>query len=192
MASIEVPPHRVLETLPTALEAKRQERAQLQAALQRVEQEIRLIEPQLRFEQARTVAQAGVEHHDHKCRQVGEAALKVTETWQAFVMACRHLVQTRDDQIRGLHLPDARGKMAWKLPSGDAALQTMLGAFPGQPATLTDSVLHALRSPPTQEEMHRSIAKVPGRAPFPPERVHAYLATYEYDTEGKEDHGQHS
>jgi phytoene dehydrogenase-like protein len=172
-----------------AFAAKEAEYQRLQEELTAVRRELDHLGPRMRYAQAEESVTRGVQHHDNQCQAMGEAARKVGEQWQAFVMACRQFVQTRDEQIRGLFLPDATGAMAWKLVNGTAALERMLAALPEQPATLTDSVLHALREPPTTEELHRAIATTPGRAPFPPERVAQYLATYEPSSIQGTDHG---
>jgi hypothetical protein len=167
------------QTLQAALAAKEAEYKRLQEELTAVRRELDQLGPRMRYAQAEESVTRGVQHHENQCQAMGEAALKICETWTDFTMACRHLVQTRDDQIRGLFLPDASGRVPWTLATGTEALQKMLGAFPQQPASLADTVLQQIRTPPTSEEMQRPVATTPGRAPFPPERVAQYLQTYE-------------
>jgi hypothetical protein len=177
------------EALQAALAEKEAEYKRLHEQLTALRLELEGLAPRLRYVQAEDSVTRGAQHHDALCQAMGEAAVQICETWTQFTQACSHFVQTRDSQIRGLFLPDASGEMAWELESGTAALQQMLGAFPHQGADLATSVLHGVRFPPTHEEMQRAIATTPGRAPFPPERVEQYLATYATDTKGKEDHG---
>jgi hypothetical protein len=76
----------------------------------------------------------------------------------------------------------------WDLENGTTALAQMLTLLLPHGADLIDSVLQALRTPLSTEELHRPIAAVLGRAPFPAERVEQYLNTFDPTPEGP-DHG---